>query len=84
MGLLDFLGMHYGGDDQNSKDQDRDMELPFKKIDSHSFIEVVWLSSGQAVLSPKNFPAEKRMLLPVRNFNLADPSLASLFKPPIA
>ncbi len=31
--FLDFLSMHYWGDDLNDDDNSRDMELPFKKFE---------------------------------------------------
>jgi len=35
VGFVDFLSMHYWGKDINDNDDERDMQLPFKKIDAH-------------------------------------------------
>lgn len=34
--VLDFLAMHYLGDDLNDNDHDKDMQLPFKGMDNHT------------------------------------------------
>ncbi|WP_417352586.1 hypothetical protein [Flavobacterium alkalisoli] len=36
IGLLDFLAMHYWGNDLNDNDDSRDMQLPFKNIVNHA------------------------------------------------
>lgn len=33
IGFTDFLAMHYWGEDLNDNDDEKDMQLPFKKID---------------------------------------------------
>ena len=34
--FTEFLSMHYWGNDLNDNDNDRDMQLPFKKLDAHA------------------------------------------------
>ncbi|MCX2480956.1 hypothetical protein OQY15_17760 [Pedobacter sp. MC2016-15] len=34
--FVDFLSMHYWGDDLDDNDDNRDMQLPFKKLDVHT------------------------------------------------
>ncbi|WP_235126682.1 hypothetical protein [Dyadobacter sp. CY347] len=33
--FVDFLSMHYWGEDLNDNDDEKDMQLPFKKIEMH-------------------------------------------------
>ncbi|UEG51942.1 hypothetical protein LLH06_13320 [Mucilaginibacter daejeonensis] len=76
-----FLSMHYWGNDMNDDDDDRDMQLPFKKIDAHSapvcFIPMIRTyvikRHSQPVVSI--YPDHQQVFHP-------DPALASLFRPP--
>ncbi|OJV14301.1 MAG: hypothetical protein BGO21_16295 [Dyadobacter sp. 50-39] len=34
--FTDFLSMHYLGKDLNDNDDDKDMQLPFKKVEAHT------------------------------------------------
>lgn len=48
--FLDFLNMHYGGnDDGTSRDDWEDNQLPFKKIDFHHISQVVACLPEQTV-----------------------------------
>jgi hypothetical protein len=78
-----FLSMHYLGKDLNDNDDDKDMQLPFKKVEAHtsSFIFV------------PNTPVFtfKRTYLPIKaEYGPAVPQvdystvLGSLFRPPRA
>jgi len=83
IGFIDFLEMHYFGEDLNDDDDEEDMKLPFKKIDGHHVISV-------------GVPAEKFILLKAVCLNLltncsfhyerkhSNPTFRSLFRPPIA
>ncbi|ARS38326.1 hypothetical protein CA265_00925 [Sphingobacteriaceae bacterium GW460-11-11-14-LB5] len=80
--FIDFLQMHYFGQDLNDNDEEEDMKLPFKKIDGHHIISI-------------GVPAEKFILLKAVCLSLLDdfafsyqrmhhnPTFGSLFRPPI-
>ncbi|MCF0069845.1 hypothetical protein LZD49_05135 [Dyadobacter sp. CY261] len=81
--FTDFLSMHYLGKDLNDDDDDKDMQLPFKKVEAHtsSFIFV------------PNTPVFtfKRAYLPIKaEYGPAVPQvdystvLGALFRPPRA
>jgi len=81
--FIDFLEMHYLGQDLDDNDDEEDMKLPFKKIDSHHIISV-------------GVPSEKFMLLKAVCLNVytrktfdytncySNPDFGSLFRPPIS
>lgn len=81
--LVEFLSMHYWGDDLNDDDNDRDMQLPFKKLDIHPlqvfFMPVMKAIAIKPYVQPiqKNYPAYGRKYIP-------NPSLSSPFRPPCA
>ncbi|WP_343586408.1 hypothetical protein [Flavobacterium sp.] len=82
--FVDFLSMHYWGEDLNDNDDDRDMQLPFKVISSASFHFVFILDDKDLlpVLFNPEFPQSK---IPTYRSDLfSDPNLLSLFRPPIA
>jgi len=80
--FIDFLEMHYFGEDLNDDDDEEDMKLPFKKIDGHHVISSC-------------VPAEKFILLKAACLHLltdcsvcctpqySNPSFGSPFRPPI-
>ena len=81
--FADFLSMHYLGKDLNDNDDDKDMQLPFKKVEAHT---------SNFIFVP-NTPVFtfKRVYLPVRaEYGPAVPQvdystvLGSLFRPPRA
>lgn len=82
--IFDFLSMHYLGHDLNDDDQDRDMELPFKKIDGHTSFQIVLDPLTKPAFEKKQiFPTEKLLLPDPQDFNFTNPSLGCLFRPPI-
>ncbi|WP_353719773.1 hypothetical protein [Dyadobacter sp. 676] len=77
----DFLSMHYLGKDLNDNDDDKDMQLPFKKVEAHT---------SNFIFAP-NTPVFtfRRVYLPVKAeygpaVSQVDYStvLGSLFRPP--
>lgn len=44
--FIDFLGMHYWGTDLNDNDDERDNELPFKKIEQGAISQVMAVPTG--------------------------------------
>ncbi len=82
IGFTDFLAMHYGGDDHNDKDQDRDEQLPFKKItESHDF-QAIFLPDRIIDEPVRGFTATNVKLPLPQDENLSDPALDGLFRPP--
>lgn len=79
--LHHFLSMHYFGDDNNDQDDERDMELPFKKVEEVGTI----LFFHAAHAADGYLPAPQRQnLFPAKQDLPGQPSRASLFRPPIA
>ncbi len=83
VGFVDYLAMHYWGDDMDDDDNDRDMQLPFKKADVHItqpvFLPTVRLFSTKALVLPvtKTYPQYTHQHCP-------DRALSSPFRPPCA
>ncbi|WP_166924836.1 hypothetical protein [Flavobacterium poyangense] len=84
LSFVDFLSMHYWGEDLKDNDEDRDMQLPFKTISSSSFQLVFILTDKELLPIPFN-PALPQLKNTVYRSNLlSDPNLLSLFRPPVA
>jgi hypothetical protein len=79
--MLEFLSMHYWGQDINDNDQDRDMQLPFKNVDQNAATQVVLMPqyiitiSRPLVINNTDQPV-------VSDPDHTDPALTSLFRPP--
>lgn len=80
--IFDFISMHYLGNDLNDNDQDKDMQLPFKKINTHFSFQIASIPNS-AILSEKRFDVIDTYLPVLFKSNRPkDPALASLFRPP--
>lgn len=81
--VLDFISMHYLGNDIDDNDQDRDMELPFKKINIQSS-SFVFIPSPivNIQISIFNHPIERNSLF--KDNLYLNSYLNSLFRPPCA
>lgn len=81
--FVDFLAMHYWGDDLDDNDDDRDMQLPFKKADVHIahtiFLPAVRTLNLRASVQPviTSYPDYTSQYCP-------DRALSSPFRPPCA
>jgi hypothetical protein len=83
IGILDFLSMHYWGQDINDNDQDRDMQLPFKTGEQNTNAQVVVIPSFQ--INIEKPPVLCKAAQPViSDADLTNPALAALFRPPRA
>lgn len=80
--LGDFLSMHYWGDDHNAGDQDRDMQLPYKKIIDTNTHEIAPLPASALIFERLVHVVGRTAPLVMRECNLSDPSLGSPFRPP--
>lgn len=79
--MVEFLAMHYWGQDINDNDQDRDMQLPFRNVDQNAVTQVVLMTQNSITISRPvvvNNIAQPVFSDPDHN----DPALASLFRPP--
>lgn len=83
VGLLEFLSMHYWGQDLNDNDNARDMQLPYKKVNTTThqvlfarFTQVPQIIAAEQII-PQTFKAYKDQYYP-------DPNLTSPFRPPCA
>jgi len=83
IGFVQFLAMHYWGTDLNDNDNDRDMQLPYKKVDMHSFDHLIVPMMKPAIVQ---HPVVSSMVVqPIFNNDLLpQPALGSLFRPPKA
>jgi hypothetical protein len=82
--FIDFLVMHYWGDDQNDNDGDRDMQLPFKNISGYSFQLVFIPTDKHTIYIPFNIGFRQSNIIPYTSNLYTNPSLFSVFRPPVA
>lgn len=81
--FVSYLSMHYWGEDLNDDDDDKDMQLPFKKYDFHTpgFLFVpaskIFAIKTQSWIVKTDFGPEKSQVY-------CNPALDSLFRPPRA
>lgn len=81
VGIIRFLSMHYWGEDINDNDQDKDMQLPFKKADAYTGFQLA-VPVAKPVFEKQQFFI-KVISRPVsQDNNLSNPALESLFRPP--
>lgn len=78
--VLQFLSFHYWGEDLNDDDQEQDMKLPFKKVESYV---------SQLAIPMAKIRINKPYILPVKSVQpifrdcmFLQPALESLFRPP--
>lgn len=79
--LYDYLAMHYWGQDLNDDDDEKDMQLPFKKhdISTPSFL---FIPNNKVVcLKPQAWPVEEDFDAERSTFYF-NPAGESLFRPP--
>ncbi|WP_143166880.1 hypothetical protein [Pedobacter caeni] len=83
IGVLDFLAMHYFGQDIDDDDQKEDMELPFKKLECPTIIHLAIPAGKITIQKASSF------LIPNHKWSLhkylhANPEPGDFFKPPRA
>jgi hypothetical protein len=81
--VFDFIYMHYLGDDQNNADQDKDMELPFKKMEDPFSFQVVFFPVFNLISGNKFEAIDSYLFVLFKKDRFKDPSLKSVFRPPI-
>ena len=78
--VMEFLSMHYWGQDIDDNDQDRDMQLPFKKFDLSQSVTTLFFNQGSQ-FNFKNFPLEQSYPV-IDSEDRISQNVGSLFKPP--
>lgn len=79
--LLDFLSMHYWGEDIDDDDTDKDIALPFKTIEQN--ITIGFYLPQQKVFTLIPVARSQRTHYPICKFSgLVAPYLSALFRPP--
>jgi hypothetical protein len=81
--FMEFLSMHYWGDDMDDDDNSRDMELPFKKLEA-SHVPVHFLPPRTGI-KLKSAVFQIRLDHPeYLPLYIPNPALSALFRPPCA
>lgn len=79
--VFDFIFMHYLGNDLNDNDQDKDMQLPFKKVDCYFSFQIAAFPNSKFI--PERFVIVNSYLKIVfKNHRPKNPTLMTLFRPP--
>ncbi|MFB9076322.1 hypothetical protein ACFFLS_19375 [Flavobacterium procerum] len=81
--FTDFIAMHYLGQDINDNDDDRDMQLPFKKVDPHSQ-HIVFIPNRVYTSTLSFIPLDSEFVNNYKTNLHTNPYLGSLFRPPIS
>lgn len=82
--FIDFLEMHYWGEDINDNDSDRDMQLPFKHISSASFQLVFVPTEKHTFDIPFTADFSESGIIPFTSNLYSNPALFAVFRPPLA
>ncbi|WP_242009218.1 hypothetical protein [Robertkochia solimangrovi] len=81
--FYNYLEWHYWGNDLNDNDQDRDMQLPFKKIDAGNSQLVITPNQNQQSTIVHSIPIQQSSIFDKQIF-YNNPQFGDLFRPPIA
>ncbi len=79
--FMDFLAMHYWGEDLDDDDDEKDMQLPFKKIDLQQSV-FLYVAPYISYAFQKLSRPEKPDYCPGRTQVAYNTLLDSLFRPP--
>lgn len=82
MDLFDFISMHYLGNDMNDNDQDKDMQLPFKKINTHFSFQIASIPHSALITENRFDVIDTYLPVLFKSNRPKDPALVSLFRPP--
>lgn len=78
-----FLAMHYGNKDINDNDDDRDMQLPYKKLNHQDVTHFVFIPNRFYTSLVRIIPVDSQSQNHYKNNFLHNPHLGVLFRPPI-
>lgn len=82
--FIDFLEMHYWGEDRNDDDDDRDLQLPFKSSCGHIFHAVFVPADKHYVSTTIRIGFKPAVIIPYTANLHAKPTLFAVFRPPVA
>jgi len=82
IGFIQFLSMHYWGEDANDNDHDRDMQLPFKSSPNHCCNQLPSLPVTTGPVIRQFAVSTNHEFALLNELNFVNPSLSSLFRPP--
>ncbi len=82
IGFLDFLSMHYWGEDISDNDQDRDMQLPFKSSSQHCCPQITSVSVTVVSIEYQHFNLSKPLQPVLEESFYINTAASSLFRPP--
>lgn len=81
---MDFLCMHYWGNDLDDNDDDRDQQLPYKTVDIHA-LHHSFVPLAKTVTIKQQDYSDLLIDYPILKDNyLPEPTMKALFKPPRA
>lgn len=81
LGMVEFLSMHYWGEDLDDDDQDQDMRLPFKKLSHYTSFQLAEPAVKISMRKQTYFQLKISRLF-LQDPNLSDLTLDGLFRPP--
>jgi hypothetical protein len=80
--FIDYMSMHYGGQDIDDNDDEKDMQLPFKKVEN-THANFLFLSGSEAFSFVRDTQLEIRSKYgPDKPQLTYSTTLGSLFRPP--
>jgi len=81
LSIFQFIAMHYWGNDNNDQDNERDMQLPCKKIDVNN-IHSFTVPTGKTVVIVPEWSYSKHISPTITDNIWVNPTLSALFRPP--
>lgn len=82
--IVDFLAMHYSGNNLNNNHDDRDWELPYKSIDFQNLVHSYVPLAKACVIKQASYQPVHINYPVFRDQYLPQPALSALFRPPKA
>jgi hypothetical protein len=83
IGVLDFIAMHYLGQDIDDDDQKEDMELPFKKLECPTIIQLA-IPAGKITIQKAGSVLIANQNWSIQKYLHSNPEQGAFFKPPRA
>ena len=82
--FVDFLNLHYHLDDDGDNDQELDKQLPYKQVDAHSLQQAYVPLAKVIVIREMEYQSIDFNYPLLKDHNLPEPAVSSLFRPPQA
>ncbi len=83
VGFIEYLAMHYWGQDANDSDDEKDMQLPFKRFEVQSAMFLFIPTSKILIGTSLPWPLQTGYGMEKQQFYF-NPALDTLFRPPQA